>query len=333
MNTIQRATSHLRMEWVDWMKSIGIWLVVLGHFYSIGEQFIYVFHVPLFFAISGFLCKKENNRRVFWKKIWYNLTIPLLLLALFNFLYSSIQQITGGTFEFKILYYFLRNVIFGLVSGFGPLWFVYTLILLKLLLQFCSRTVLYILVPVMLILAFAYNNTDISGLPFFLAENSCYVDVLTAYPFFFMGAAARERKENINNIESKAILLPMFLCGLLLVCLCMHYNGLVTVYQCNFGGSMWWFLIGTFGGILMCFAFSKLLGEAPKFVVIISRGTIIILGFHKCLIDLSRAFFSQSYFDLLLAILIVLFLVPVILAIECYFPLLAGKYRIKVNNK
>lgn len=329
MNTIQTTISHQRMEWVDWMKAIGIWLVVLGHFYSVGEHFIYVFHVPLFFAISGFLCKKENNRRIFWKKIWYNLTFPLLLLALFNFLYSSIQQIANGTFEFKILYYFLRNVIFGLVSGFGPLWFVYTLILLKLLLQFCSRAVLYILVPVMLILAYAYNNTDISGLPFFLAENSCYVDVLTAYPFFFMGAAVRERKENINNIESKAILLPMFLCGLLLVCLSMYYNSLVTIYQCNFGDSIWWFLIGAFSGILMCFALSKSLGEAPKFVGIISRGTIIILGFHKWLIDMFRASFAQSYFDLLFALAIVLLLVPIILVVECYFPLLAGKYRIK----
>ena len=44
-----------RMVWIDWMKAIGIYLVVLGHFFSVGEKFIYVFHVPLFFLISGFV--------------------------------------------------------------------------------------------------------------------------------------------------------------------------------------------------------------------------------------------------------------------------------------
>ena len=36
-----------RLAWIDWMKALGIYLIVLGHFYSVGEKFIYVFHVPL----------------------------------------------------------------------------------------------------------------------------------------------------------------------------------------------------------------------------------------------------------------------------------------------
>lgn len=57
-----------RLEWIDWMKSLGIYLIVLGHFYSVGEKFIYIFHVPLFFLISGILSKREEDDSIFWKK-------------------------------------------------------------------------------------------------------------------------------------------------------------------------------------------------------------------------------------------------------------------------
>ena len=59
-----------RMVWIDWMKAIGMYLIVLGHFFAIGHKFVYVFSVPIFFVISGFLSKREANQKEFWKKIF-----------------------------------------------------------------------------------------------------------------------------------------------------------------------------------------------------------------------------------------------------------------------
>ena len=100
-----------RLEWIDWMKALGIYLIVLGHFYSIGEKFIYVFHVPLFFVISGFLNKKEADGQVFWKKLWYNLAVPMLIMAILNLIIHSILKLLNGTFEPTDLYWFVRNVL------------------------------------------------------------------------------------------------------------------------------------------------------------------------------------------------------------------------------
>ena len=125
------------MDWIDWMKAIGIYLVVLGHFYSYGEKFIYVFHIPLFFVISGFLNKKETDVQVFWRKLWYNLVIPMLLMAVANFAYHCILQFFKGVFSPVDAYWFVRNLSFGMVAGLDTLWFVYTLILLKIIYQFC----------------------------------------------------------------------------------------------------------------------------------------------------------------------------------------------------
>ena len=61
-------TSSKRLIWIDYMKVIGMYLIVAGHFFSIGNKYIYTFSVALFFCISGFLCKKEEDHRFFLEK-------------------------------------------------------------------------------------------------------------------------------------------------------------------------------------------------------------------------------------------------------------------------
>ena len=323
-------TPGKRYDWIDWMKALGIYLIVLGHFYSVGEKFIYIFHVPLFFVISGFLNKKEVDGRVFWRKLWYNLAVPMLLMAVLNFCYHCILMAFNGSLAIVDAYWFVRNLAFGMVAGLDTLWFVYTLILLKIIYQFChSDKLFYYLTVIMLALAFAYNHNDFSGYPFFLNEPNAIIDVCTAYPFFAFGVLMRNYKEILNALNNKVVFIAAFACGLLLVSLCSVYNGYVGLFGCNYGGNILLFLVGAIAGTVMIWALSKLLGSSPKIINIVSRGTIIILGFHKILIDLVWIFFTPSVFDVVFAILITLLFIPLIIATEKYFPLLAGKYRIK----
>ena len=45
-----------RLNYLDYAKGIGILLVVLGHIYNNSVKlWIYSFHMPLFFIISGYL--------------------------------------------------------------------------------------------------------------------------------------------------------------------------------------------------------------------------------------------------------------------------------------
>ena len=324
------SSSSKRLEWIDWMKALGIYLIVLGHFYSYGGKFVYVFHVPLFFLISGFLCKKESKRRAFWRKILYNLVVPMLLMAIANFIYACIVHLFEGTFEWKTFYWFARNVLFGMVSGFDNLWFVYTLIVLKIMFQYCpSKKLFYSFTVVMLALAYLYNTFDLSGFPFFLKEPNSVIDVCTAFPFFALGIFGRDYMMLFNEWNNKVMLVITFLCGILLVFICMKYNGGVGLHKCYYGGNMFLFLLGGLSGSVMIYAVSKLLLYVPQMVTIISRGTIIILGFHKLFIDLIWTFMSASYLDVIYAALIVVLFVPIIIAIEKFFPLMAGKYRLQ----
>ena len=325
-----KSVRESRLEWIDWMKAIGIYLIVLGHFYSVGEKLIYVFHVPLFFMISGFLNKKETEGQVFWKKIWYNLAVPMLIMATLNLIIHSILKLLNGSFEPIDLYWFVRNVMFGMVAGFDTLWFVYTLILLKIVFQFCSsKKLFYALTVVMLALAYAYNHLDFSGLPFFLNQPNAVVDVFTAFPFFALGILARDYKIVLNEWNHKAEIILIAVAAFLLVSTCWYFNGSVGLYACRYGGNMLLFLLGGVSGSMMVLTTSKLLGKTPQPIAIISRGTIIILGLHKLMINLVRVFFPASYFDVVFAALIVILFVPIIIITEKYFPLMAGIYRIK----
>ncbi len=47
--------SEKRIEWIDVLKGIGIILVILGHTHVLFRTYIFSFHMPLFFFISGYL--------------------------------------------------------------------------------------------------------------------------------------------------------------------------------------------------------------------------------------------------------------------------------------
>lgn len=75
-----------RISWIDFYKGIAIILVVIGHISENNEinKFIYFFHMPAFFFISGYLYKYKDN---FIKKKFQTIIIPYLFFAIFSYIY------------------------------------------------------------------------------------------------------------------------------------------------------------------------------------------------------------------------------------------------------
>lgn len=80
-----------RIDYLDIAKGIGIILVLVGHISKNDEinRFLYLFHMPLFFIISGMLYKEKNN---FCKKKIRNLIIPYFCFAIISYLYWLIIE-------------------------------------------------------------------------------------------------------------------------------------------------------------------------------------------------------------------------------------------------
>ena len=64
--TNQMPLSKKRIAWVDWMKALAMYFIIAGHCWVPGNKYIYVFSVPCFFIISGYLSHKEERDKVFW---------------------------------------------------------------------------------------------------------------------------------------------------------------------------------------------------------------------------------------------------------------------------
>jgi fucose 4-O-acetylase-like acetyltransferase len=75
---------HVRLDWLDALKGIGILAVVAGHIWTRGpvRDAIYLFHMPLFFIASGFTLRPVPFPRLL-RRLGTSLLVPFLTFSLF----------------------------------------------------------------------------------------------------------------------------------------------------------------------------------------------------------------------------------------------------------
>lgn len=76
--------NNVRNSTLDVAKGLGIWLVLIGHAALFGNQqlakYIYAFHMPFFFMISGFFYKPKTIKETI-KSNFNRLIIPYLIIG------------------------------------------------------------------------------------------------------------------------------------------------------------------------------------------------------------------------------------------------------------
>lgn len=82
-----------RILWIDLLKGIGIILVVVGHVYhnSIIYDWIYSFHMPLFFFAAGFLYRKQGIILYIKRRI-VTLVVPYFSFGILGFIYWAVIE-------------------------------------------------------------------------------------------------------------------------------------------------------------------------------------------------------------------------------------------------
>jgi len=137
---------NMRLHWIDALKGMGIMLVVFAH-HSLPvalDTYIFSFHMPLFFFISGFLLdfeKYAESGANFAKGRFRSLIVPYfgfaLLTCLFYFLLDTAFQpevINIKFFEADALYgvYSILYALGPMISYNPPLWFLTCLFITEL---------------------------------------------------------------------------------------------------------------------------------------------------------------------------------------------------------
>lgn len=133
-----------RMHYLDLLKGIGIILVVLGHnsFHDYATQAIYLFHMPLFFVMSGFLDKLDGvSFGDYFRKKMKRLMYPYITFGVLIILYNTLfDALSGNRSPVKLMKRIAAlaygNLIWENNSEYiGTLWFLAGL--------FCSGMIAY----------------------------------------------------------------------------------------------------------------------------------------------------------------------------------------------
>lgn len=328
------------LYWIDWMKTIGITLIVFGHFASPHHVYAYVFSVPLFFLISGFLSKREESHTLFGKKIWHNLIVPMLIICTINYLYVCarhfISPLDGVCPDNPLI--FVAKLLLGINKSVTNLWFVYTLVILKIILQYLPKRWLHcMLLAVCLTTAFCINEYKLTLFGISLYYTPCAItSMFASYPFFLVGYWLRDYREACNNYRAHSLSGYIFLIACALIVLyCGHNRSVVCLYICRYGDNIILFLLGGLAGSACVYIISKIIAQVSSakvqsFCSLISQGTILILGFHMLIEDELKILGYTSFFEsCAFSILIVLLFVPIIMLCKKYAPVIMGKYRAK----
>ena len=314
-----------RINWIDWAKVFAIYLVVLGHLLSkTGREgyifnFIYSFHMPFFFFISGYLFNiKENNFRSFLKGSIRSLLVPYVLLNLIGNFFLIPTWVLAKQWPIDQLFYFITADGRGEP---GPTWFLVCLFQVRLLSYFIVRkTPVWRLLVVLFCILIAYL------FPFHLYWR---IDtVFMVIPFYIAGY---ELKSKLSFFSSKI----SFFILLLIVLLLTMIMGYSNVYLRLFGNYPLLYYPYAFAGIFMLISLSFMFDKYNfEFITILSIGTIVIMGLHGIVFlyvkTIFKDFFSLDYIfltfrgKLLLSSISLLLLYYPIIWIQKYFPIIMG---------
>ena len=325
-----------RKIWIDWAKTLSIFAIVWGHCFPEGLcGFIYAFNVPVFFIISGYLCHREASFGKCFDKTLHNLIIPYFILAAIKVAGPVIKHIGDGEWIWSV-----AAVLGGFHSlndapGCSNLWFVYSLVIVKLLFQVSSDKRDIALAMACLAGAVVYN--DILHLEWRWAVSNC----LLAYPFFIIGNSLRD-KDILQRLVTSARQYRYVAALAAALLIAVTYivgtqNGQAKLYMGQYANNIVLFAIGALTGSMAVFVLSALLdGVRLKITRVISSGTIVILVFHRELLHPLLKEIGKTDTSSLLtvntlvfvsAIIVVMAFYPIILLVKRFIPIVLGRRK------
>ena len=335
--------SDNRIYWLDYAKVIGVFLMIYGHGSLCGDlrNYVYSFHMPMFFLISGMLYKPLSLRDTF-RKNWRGLMVPYLLLNIICYIPQLLAMLWHGTLTFEKVYYSWGAVLFGLgynTMGFVPIstpcWFIYTLFIAKLLMALFVKKGKYgiqflILISVIATVFLQYEQIDL-----LIPIDS----TLLAIPFICAGYLLKCKI--IPLVQGYSLLMKFISVSFLLLWLVLvPFNGKIDMNTCKIGESLFVFYItatiATFVFLRICNDLYGIL-KSCKLVMggvkLISNSTLLYVAFNLTAIRYTKSIMEHisqlptegGIVGVLIAVVVFVEHIPICMFIIRRCPILIGK--------
>lgn len=326
-----------RVEWIDISKGIAVILVLLGHTQSSQSlvAYIFSFHMPFFFFISGYLFNMDKYTSLIYliKAKAKSILIPYVAFSGVSLiLYSVIfdYHINDWYLVIKVFLESKRNGIFYNV----PLWFFTTLFLVEVLYFIIRKYINYKVIVLIILIISGYIESVLfnsTGQPKLLWS----FDLAIYYSVFFgMGNIGRG-VQLTNRLYKKVILTILLLINILLLVNPEVFNVINRFGFSHKSISYLWSLVLGFSGIVLLVVLSKYLNFC-KPLAYLGKNTLIIFSLHFVLgYNLINVFVltykipivPSNITGFIYVSLELLILIPVVNIINKYFPFLLAKPR------
>lgn len=278
----------LRINWIDVARGIGIILVIQGHALSalVYRHFIYAFHMPLFFFISGLLFDyKKYSLSVTFKKSVKGILVPYVGFALLSYFFWWIEN---ANFQFEIPAFL--NHLYGILYGNSSslffnivLWFLPCLFITKMGFALLSNIIKKEKLIIVSLLAFSFLGyfafvylPDLA-LPFGIES------ALTAIVFF--GGGSILKTNYLKTIDFKINKNLLIVLGLSLAVLIISSQVNFDIYgrqidiRLNNLGNYFLFYIGAISGIIATGIVSILIKQ-NRLLQYIGKYSLILFALH-----------------------------------------------------
>lgn len=324
-----------RYSCIDFLKGLGIFLVVWGHTMTPRSVWLYSFHMPLFFFLSGFVFRAKPLKEFLVNKI-NRLYVPYFVFTVLSWVFYLLVILFSG--DMGLLRDHLPKIASAYTGmarngGNDSIWFLPCLMMVSglffLLKKLCGKNIF--IIPVILgfsLLGYRLGEMDWE-LPFKL-------DVaFSGLSFYFLGFITRER----NLLQNLRRLRPALGAAIAALCLflqiyCAQMNVALTgipkvsMFSNNLGNFYLFHLAAWFG--IAALAVVGVKADSMGLINYLGKHSLIILASHKPLLFLfqtaARDFVNtQSFFFGLTASLgAVALTVPLIRFSEHYLARLTG---------
>lgn len=283
-----------RNQAFDILKGIGIIAVIIGHLETLPyypyRNFVFAFHMPLFFIIAGYFYKIKPVK-VCFKKDFKRLIIPYFFTSIIVLLEFSAYSLYKGDFSRFFEYLFAiffcsgsghSSLIWPVVPCVGPIWFLVAMFWCKTVYNWLkNHHVNTVTIGIISVLSTCLDKYLIN-LPF------CILPGLSAMMFFLLGDLCKEYKFKHKTIVT--------LCCVPIFIFCIFYSELFMV-KCHYK----YYpldIIGACGGTYLFYKLSTYIVQSKSkyiksFLTWFGVNSLIVLSFHT--IELHRELWNMFH--------------------------------------
>ncbi|MBQ8681481.1 MAG: acyltransferase [Bacilli bacterium] len=316
-----------RNNYIDWLKGFAIILVVIGHCWLTPPQIswlIYRFHMPLFFSISGYLFKSQNNYLKFFTKKFKSLIIPYIIFFIISYIISILLLKNNLSIDQMFINLYLNGKYCTAVNNWS-LWYLPLFFIVSNCFYFISKIkkqkILFIILIILFFITIPINLTlqkiTISSyIPFSLQ---------TIAPGLFFMLLGYLYKINSPRLKKQNLLISfdLFIIGILISI--NNYDQIIDIktYQ---------YMITAI--LIIQFIITITKKAKNKLICYLGKNTLIILGLHRIILFLFETYLRDILINLNLNNIIgCIIIVTTCLLIICSPKEIAIKLFLKFKNQ